>query len=363
MENFFSINLTFLPLGKNLTVDLYVNSGKQKFFKIFKKEDSLDRAFLQHIIDKYHQVYVSESDRNSYLALLGDSEASEDEKFQVVREGAITYLNQIFQSGVDGLADNLGQSKEVIKGISSFIEGKSLDDIKALMAKLSFHDFYTFDHSINVCMYSLTFYKGITEDYSEDDIFTLGVGTLLHDLGKLKVPTSIINKPSHLSEEEFKKIKAHPLEGLHLLEEIQSSLPDDIDWEKVKLIIAQHHEHFDGSGYPLALANKDIHYYAKVCMLADIYDALTTQRSYNKVLSKEEAVKIMSNMVGQKIDPKLFEKFQGYMKVFIPKEKNKRVLSSQFDPSVPFKELEFEEKITPENKKGNDFGSIIKKAV
>ncbi|MCB9090961.1 MAG: HD domain-containing protein [Halobacteriovoraceae bacterium] len=364
---YFSINIDYLPLNDVLGIDLYINSSskeaKTHFIKIFPANDSLNLEFKEHLKNKYFRVYVNEKQRNNYLKLITRSTFITDvQKTNVVKDTAIHYLDSIFNSNGDKdvIIGSIHDCRETVDNMVDVIHDKNVEEIQSLIAELSFHDFYTFDHSINVCMYSIGILKGIDPNITRDDLINIGVGALLHDIGKIKVPTSVINKPSHLSDEEFEKIKKHPIDGYDILKELKPSLGEGIDWESVLAVVCDHHENYDGSGYPHGKKNKDIHYFPKVCMLADILDAITTKRSYNEVLPIEKALEIMGGMVGKKIDPELFAKFLGYMKIYIPEGKTTHKLNEKFDPSVPFEVVELEE--VKKDKEKGDFGKIITKA-
>jgi len=115
----------------------------------------------------------------------------------------------------------------------------------------------------------------------------------LHDLGKVRVDPAIINKPGRLTEEEMSKMRIHPYQSYKILEE-SGHLSHEC-----KVITMQHHEREDGSGYPRRLKGDEIHDYARICCIADVYDALTAVRSYKKALSPFDALKVMKEeMIG-----------------------------------------------------------------
>jgi len=142
-------------------------------------------------------------------------------------------------------------------------------------------DDYTFAHSVNVCVLSLM--TGITLGYTEEELSDLGVGTLLHDLGKIKIPDEILNKPGPLSSEEFEIMKTHTTHGYELIQ-----AAGNLD-EYYAQIAIQHHENYDGSGYPLGLKGAQIREYAQVAAIADRFDAITANRVYRKSFPPFEA--------------------------------------------------------------------------
>jgi putative nucleotidyltransferase with HDIG domain len=137
--------------------------------------------------------------------------------------------------------------------------------------------------------------------FNARSIFWFRIGALLHDIGKIIVPTEVLNKPGKLDDEEWAIIKRHPEAGLELVADID--FPGDI-----RSIIRNHHERWDGAGYPDGLAGEDIPLAARILCVADVYDALTTTRSYRPGLTHERAAGIMLSSPGQ-FDPQLLETF------------------------------------------------------
>mgnify|MGYP000932947327 CR=1 FL=1 len=146
-------------------------------------------------------------------------------------------------------------------------------------------DSYTHGHCERVARYAEQVARALGLDAAA--ITTIRLGAYLHDLGKVKVPHEILNKPGKLTDEEFAIIKMHPVWGVELLEEVE------FPWD-LKPIIRWHHEKQDGSGYPDRLAGDAIPLGAAIIGIVDVYDALTTTRSYRGAMSHEEALARMS---------------------------------------------------------------------
>lgn len=147
-------------------------------------------------------------------------------------------------------------------------------------------DSYTHGHCERVATYALAVAEEL--DLNEVDRTTIRIGAYLHDLGKVKVPHEILNKPAPLTPEEFEVIKLHPAWGLELLSGI------DLPWD-IKPIIRSHHERCDGSGYPDGLRGNEIPLAAQLICVVDVYDALTTTRSYRPAMTKAEALATMED--------------------------------------------------------------------
>lgn len=147
------------------------------------------------------------------------------------------------------------------------------------------HDKYTFSHSINVC--TLATLIGIKQKLKRKDLEELALGALLHDVGKIMIGQEILDKPGKLTKEEFEEIKKHPIYSYNIL-----SREEDVT-ETPRMIAYSHHERYDGRGYPRKLAGDEIPPVVTLTSLADVYDALTTNRPYRKSLLPHEAMRII----------------------------------------------------------------------
>jgi len=149
------------------------------------------------------------------------------------------------------------------------------------LVDLRSQDDYTFAHSVNVCL--LTLMTGITLGYGHSELAFLGIGALLHDLGKVKIPDEILNKPGGLTAEEFEVMKNHTVLGYEMIREA-----GNLD-EMNAIMALQHHENYDGSGYPKGLKGEQINEYAQIVAIADRFDAITANRVYRKAFPSVEA--------------------------------------------------------------------------
>lgn len=173
-------------------------------------------------------------------------------------------------------------------------------DALLTLCKLRRHDAYTFTHGVNVSVLATAF--GVSLGLPGDDLQELGLAGLYHDLGKTGIPDAILNKPDRLTVEEYACIKGHPALGGKLLADL--GLP-----EGVFRGVTEHQERFDGSGYPLGLAGASIHKWGRVLALTDVYDALTSRRSYKRALLPTRALAVIHGMRGRDFPTKLTERF------------------------------------------------------
>lgn len=182
---------------------------------------------------------------------------------------------------------------------------KALDDEAdiATLTKLRVHDKYTFLHSIGVAIISGII--GKIENYDKSKLSLLVRCGMLHDVGKLVVPPEILNKPGKLTDEEFAVIKLHPTAGWSELNQ-----KTDPSHELLAAVALQHHERLDGTGYPDKLKEESIHPFSSIVAIADVYDALTSERSYKLAYKPHIAYKIMTRLSrGQFVEPLLREFF------------------------------------------------------
>jgi HD-GYP domain-containing protein (c-di-GMP phosphodiesterase class II) len=186
----------------------------------------------------------------------------------------------------------------------------SNSSLKVGMAELKDYDDYTYQHSVNVC--ALSIILGINNGYNRFQLQNLGMGALLHDIGKIKIPLEIINKPGALTYQEYIEIKKHPWEGF-MIAKTEAYLPKS----SIQCIL-QHHERFDGRGYPRGLSNGKIHEYASIIAVADVFDALVSDRPYRPGFSNHEAVEILEREKGSRLSGRLVDKFLSQISIYPP---------------------------------------------
>ena len=175
-----------------------------------------------------------------------------------------------------------------------------LATIKSLALAIDAKDQYTHQHILRVQRYAVTTAEKL--GLTGDDMAGLNTGALLHDIGKLGVPEYVLLKPGRLTPEEFDKIKKHPEIGAAIL------APVEFPWP-VLPVVKYHHEKWDGTGYPEGLKGEEIPLTARVLAVADVYDALTSSRSYRSALSHQEALTIIRQSAGSHFDPRVVEAF------------------------------------------------------
>lgn len=176
------------------------------------------------------------------------------------------------------------------------------EEILTVLTDAFLYDEYLYKHSFQVTLYSIAIAKEL--GYSNDVLKTIGIGALLHDVGKLVVPTNVLLKPDSLTEEEFEVMKKHTLYGFDILRNLHT----------ISLLVAhcayQHHERIDGSGYPRGLVDYEIHPFAKIIAVADVFDAVTSDRVYREKMLPSQGIKIIEAGSGTIYDKRVVDAFK-----------------------------------------------------
>lgn len=227
--------------------------------------------------------------------------------------GAYTSARDSLTKGRRLAPQAVQELEDVVKRILAQIE--SSGGAAHALADLSSADGYTFQHSIDVAALGLligfrhfsdhgwTDYRGeCRHDQLEDRLSILGLGLLLHDIGKLAIPLGILNKPGKLTAEEWEIMKTHPRAGVDML--------DGSRWSPlVKSVVLRHHERWNGSGYPDGRVGTEIHQMARIAAVADVYDAITSERLYAPARPAHVGVRAIIDGSGTLFEPSVVEAF------------------------------------------------------
>lgn len=181
------------------------------------------------------------------------------------------------------------KDKDILKGVNGIEEKvRSNKDIEGVLTYLEEYDYYTFTHSVGVMSVAMGVAKEL--GYRGEELEDVGMGALLHDVGKTRVPKEILTKPSRLTKQEFSVIKKHPGEGACIFNSFT-----DMKYitDGVEKSVTQHHERLDGSGYPLGASGREIHEYAQIMAVADVFDAMTSNRVYKRAVDKGRVFKVL----------------------------------------------------------------------
>ena len=218
---------------------------------------------------------------------------------RIVQQEAHTIIRDVMQDV--RLGKNV-ESEKVKYVVSRMIESIFRNrDALASLTRIKEYDDYTFVHSINVCILCLTLGRHL--NFHPEELQQIGIGALLHDAGKMKVPLQILNKPGRVTEEEFFEIKKHPLYSMEVLEKA-GGIP-----EASKQVALQHHERYNGRGYPYNLQGEEISKFGQISAIVDVYDAITSDRVYKKALSPYEGMQKIYEWAKIDFNQTLVERF------------------------------------------------------
>ena len=228
--------------------------------------------------------------------------ATEDDDEQQPRKvyhKALKVVDQIFQ---DVRMGEIPSSEEAITDVKNMAQ-LTMTEPHAMLAlsMLKDYDNYTFTHSVNVSVLALA--VGRACKLTEEQLKTLGLGGLLHDLGKLRVDVNIITKPGRLTDAEFEEIKEHPGFGAEIIKEMEGVTAE------VMQIVHGHHLRYDRSGYPNDVAGDTISPLVEMTAIADAYDAMTTLRSYQRPFTPRKAIARLKDVAGSSLHPDFVTRF------------------------------------------------------
>lgn len=196
--------------------------------------------------------------------------------------------------------------KGIIRTLLSEIKGN--EDLLTILSDVYTYDSYIFQHSFNVTLYTLAL--GMELGLSMEELETLGLGAILHDIGKIMVDEDVLMKPGRLSDHEFEQIKKHANHGFDILRQLHT----------IPLIVAhcafQHHERLNGTGYPRGIKGNEMHLYPKIIAVADVFDAVTSNRVYRNAMLPHEGLEILYSGAGTLFDQTIIEAFRRAIAIY-----------------------------------------------
>ena len=226
--------------------------------------------------------------RSRVFGMLTSIIDNEDRYFS---EKDIYYLNFLVDKASSSI-ENLALYENIYENLFS--------TLYAFVEAIEARDPYTKQHSASVSRYAISIAR--KNGCSQEEIAKLNIAGNLHDIGKIGIPDNILLKPGQLTDVEYKIIKKHPVIGSNIIGHLGM-------WTDEQDIIRHHHERFDGKGYPDNLKGEDIPFLARILSVADVYDALTTDRSYRQKMSDDDAAEIIKENSGSQFDPTIVDVF------------------------------------------------------
>ncbi len=300
INQFFRIRLSTLRPEKITSFDIYVYiDGRMVLYRKAGEALQLQKIETLHSKDTGSSFFVKITDRDIYRAWvkeeINSTEIPNNEKAAILRESSIAIMEDLFENPDVNKA--LDESKPIISDFINFMD--SAPESVGYLLSLSGHDFYTYNHSLDVSIYSLGLGKIL--GFGPKEMEELGIGCLFHDIGKRNVALEILCKKGPLDDAEWEQMKRHPQYGLIILNQ-NPNISDG-----VKAACFEHHESWAGNGYPQQITGPEIHPYARIVAICDTYDAMTTQRSYNKPMTPHEALTMMRDKLSGRYDPDMLK--------------------------------------------------------
>ena len=287
----FPIELFCLHPESLAPCDLYKKTEDGEFVFFAQKSMQINRMVKENLTEnEKNKIYVQDDDIDFYfnylnselMQLVKSPTAKSEKKAEAVYSSCKVIMQKVFE---DPRSEFVNHACDLIVPTVDLII--SNDNATRHLVNLTAHDHCTYVHSTNVGIFSIALARIFFGANSSHDLQKLGMGFFLHDLGKCKIPLEILNKPGALTSDERKVINRHPEEGRNLLSESGYAT------REAEIIVLQHHERDDGTGYPNGLNGSEIHPYARICRLADVYEALTSDRPYHRKRTTFEALKLI----------------------------------------------------------------------
>ena len=296
-----AIDKRLITEGQKLDFTLYETNEEHTVMTIFLQSDSVVDGDNKVQLREIEYLYISEDECENFKkyaqghlqTIASSSEIAFAEKASIVYGKASEVMDELFTN--PEALENIEKSQDIVDGFVNLVL-QDESTIASIM-QIAAHDYYTHTHSINVSVYTLSLAKFI--GLKDKDLEDIGMSSMLHDLGKSKVDWEIINKNGKLTEDEFIQMKKHPASGYDI------ALKMGITDKRILSGIRSHHEKLDGTGYPDGLKDKEISLFARIIAVCDVFDALTTKRSYKDAMSSFTAIKIMKDQMSGHLDSRL----------------------------------------------------------
>ena len=312
VEKYYKAYVDYYPIekgnllpGSKVNFNVYKKSDTDAEFYIGPdKQNNLSEIVPEDVHGTRSALAIHKEDVPLYKKYINNlslelTETNEDSelRYSILRENSKFVIKDILEDPRSG--ETIEKAGDLVETLTeSILENQG--NFMSLL-KITTHDYYTYTHSLNVC--SLSIGLGTVLNLKSSDLFELGLGALLHDLGKCSIALRILNKPGKLTKEEFFKVQKHVITAKELLKNSNREIP-----KNSLFTILQHHEKLSGRGYPYQLKGDQIHLYGRIGAIVDFYDALTTERPYKKAFSPFEAFKLLSDFQDD-YDKKLIKKF------------------------------------------------------
>jgi putative nucleotidyltransferase with HDIG domain len=305
-DSFVAIRISSLCLNTILDFDIYLSMGKGRAPVLYRNKDlPFLSATRDRLVDNgVNEVLIPPAQRSRYeryvernlKAIVENDSISADEKADIIYSSARHIMKELMEDPRSG--DLVPRSASFVEASTQFLFHES--NVLENLLRVSSYDYYTYTHSVNVFFFSTSLAQN--QGYDQKDVEYFGKGALLHDIGKSLIDPHIVNCRGKLQPHQWEVMKQHPSLGYELL---QKSYGFDGDAS----VVRNHHEKLTGKGYPDGLTEPEISEFSRMVTISDIFDALTTRRSYKDAQESFSALHLMKDEMGEELDPSLFQAF------------------------------------------------------
>lgn len=298
-EKAYLIDKSIITKNSEFNFRLYGHNSKEDDIALIsEKENNITSCMVKDLISTRF-LYVYEKEKSAYDRYYSKfiENSKKNASFGNYLDDASILTHKLFEN-----PESLSHVKDIKNTVENTVSIILKDD-SILSSALSIfsHDYYTHTHSIHVKVYALCLGKHM--GMSKAKLEALGTSALLHDLGKSKIPKEIINKNGKLTNSEFKKMMNHPSYGYEIARKL------NITNKNVLSGIRNHHEKMDGTGYPDGLKKTEISEFARIIAICDVFDALTSKRSYKDPFTSFNALSKMKTEMNNHLDMSILDKF------------------------------------------------------
>jgi HD-GYP domain-containing protein (c-di-GMP phosphodiesterase class II) len=296
-----------LSAASALAFDLFIQRAGTRSVELYRERSYpiSDEDFERLQATGIDHLYIRLDDTEAYQQHLRENVlhatgVPTPARFRALRDLTRVAFEEAFKTG------NSDSMVEVASGFGKDLAAMLSQHTPAFeeLFKTLDHDFYTFTHACNVSTYCAVIAIRL-EQFDALEVADIAAGGLLHDIGKRHIPPTILNKAGKLNDLEWKLVRQHPITGFREL-----SRRTDLNTGQL-MMVYQHHERLDGSGYPCGSRGDDIHRWARICAVADVFDAMTCKRPYRRALPAGEAYLYLRRMAGRRLDSEVVECWSG----------------------------------------------------
>lgn len=298
-HKYFRIDKAVIIKNTVLRYDLYKQNNDKKAELVLHKHVPIVHDIYNLFMNEECYLFVHEDEKEDYeqhLTIVAGKNIVPQQMIALYNNFSAN-MSQFFQNPES--MSNYKIAKQNVQSLVSTVLNTEYSASSFL--SMLVYEYYTHTHSINVCVYAISLGKHL--GLGKEALDELGTAAMLHDIGKSKIDDTIINRNGKLSEDEFKEVQKHPVHSWNILKQL------GIKNRNILAGVRSHHEKLDGTGYPDKLSGKDIHIYARIIAICDVFDALTTKRTYKDSKSTYETLILMKKEMRNHLDSILINHF------------------------------------------------------